>query len=122
MPETEYLEDLWREAWTPPDRKEVWKWAEEHIENIPYSPIPGRFRVANSPMLAEVMQEMVNPRTRVVSIIAAVQSSKSTAIEIARATSSRICLAPHSGWIRTMTMPETKPKGDSVSCSIVASL
>ena len=58
-------------------------WAEEHIENIPYSPIPGRFRVANSPMLAEVMQEMVNPRTRVVSIIAAVQSSKSTAIEIA---------------------------------------
>ena len=83
MPETEYLEDLWREAWTPPDRKEVWKWAEEHIENIPYSPIPGRFRVMNSPMLAEVMQEMVNPRTRLVSIIAAVQSSKSTAIEVA---------------------------------------
>ena len=83
MPETEYLEDLWREAWTPPDRKDVWMWAEEHIENIPYSPIPGRFRVANSPMLAEVMQEMVNPRTRLVSIIAAVQSSKSTAIEVA---------------------------------------
>lgn len=81
--ETEYLENLWREAWTPPDRKEVWQWAEEHIENIPYSPIPGRFRVDNSPMLREVMQEIVNPRTRIVSIIAAVQSSKSTAIEVA---------------------------------------
>ena len=81
--ETDYLEDLWREAWTPPDRKEVWQWAEEHIESIPYSPIPGRFRVDNSPMLREVMQEIVNPRTRLVSIIAAVQSSKSTAIEVA---------------------------------------
>ena len=85
MPETEseYLENLWREAWTPPDRQDVWKWAEEHIESIPYSPIPGRFRISNSPMLRDVMQEMVNPRTRLVSIIAAVQSSKSTAIEVA---------------------------------------
>ena len=47
MPETEseYLENLWREAWTPPDRQDVRKWAEEHIESIPYSPIPGRFRI-----------------------------------------------------------------------------
>ncbi len=81
--ETEYLEGLWREAWTAPDRQEVWKWAEEHIDSIPYSPIPGRFRISNSPMLREVMQEIVNPRTRLVSIIAAVQSSKSTAIEVA---------------------------------------
>ena len=78
-----YLEALWREAFTPPDRQPVWKWAEEHIEAIPYSPIPGPFKTSNSPMLAEVMQEMVNPRTRLVSIIAAVQSSKSTAIEVA---------------------------------------
>ena len=83
MPENEYLEALWREAWTPPDRQDVWAWAEHHIESIPYSPIPGRFRVLHSPMLKEVMQEMVNPRTRLVSIIAAVQSSKSTAIEVA---------------------------------------
>ncbi len=83
MDEQDYLEALWHEAWMPPDRKEVWKWAEEHIEGIPYSPMPGRFRVANSPMLKEVMQEMVNPRTRLISIIASVQSSKSTAIEVA---------------------------------------
>ena len=81
--ESEYLENLWREAFTPPDRLPVWQWAEQHIEGIPYSPIPGRFQSVNSPMLREVMQEMVNPRTRVISIIASVQSSKSTAIEIA---------------------------------------
>lgn len=85
MPEadSDYLENLWREGFTPPDRQPVWKWAEEHIESIPYSPIPGRFKITNSPMLAEVMQEMVNPRTRLISIIASVQSSKSTAIEVA---------------------------------------
>lgn len=85
MPETDsdYLDALWREAFTPPERKPVWQWAEEHVENIPYSPIPGRFQASNSPMLKEVMQEMVNPRTRLISIIASVQSSKSTAIEVA---------------------------------------
>lgn len=85
MPEadSDYLENLWREGFTPPDRQPVWKWAEEHIESIPYSPIPGRFKITNSPMLAEVMQEMVNPHTRLISIIASVQSSKSTAIEVA---------------------------------------
>ena len=50
MPETEseYLENLWREAWTPPDRQDVWKWAEEHIESIPYTPSRGAFATAQS--------------------------------------------------------------------------
>lgn len=59
---------LWHEGFTPPDRQPVWKRAEEYIESIPYSPIPGRFKVTNSHMLAEVMQEMVNPRTRYVNL------------------------------------------------------
>ena len=82
MSDEEYLNNLWREAWRPPDRKPVWQWAEEHIESIPYSPMPGRFRADNSPMVREVMQEIVNPRTRLVSIIASVQSSKSTVAEV----------------------------------------
>lgn len=83
MSDTERLESIWMEAWRPPDRRPVWQWAEENIHAIPYSPVPGRFRIANSPMLAEVMQEIVNPRRRVVSVMASVQSSKSTAAEIA---------------------------------------
>ncbi len=83
MSDSDFLNEVWREAWRPPDRSPVWQWAERNIEGIPYSPMPGRFNVEHSPMLREVMQEIVNPRSRVVRIIAAVQSSKTTAIEVA---------------------------------------
>ncbi len=77
------LESIWREAWRPPDRSPVWAWAEEHIRSIPYSPMPGRFRIENSPMIREVMEAIVSPKVRLVSVIASVQSSKSSAAEIA---------------------------------------
>ncbi len=50
MPETEseHLERLWREAWTPPDRQDVRKCAEKHIESIPYTPSRGAFATAQS--------------------------------------------------------------------------
>lgn len=79
----EKLISIWREAWRPPDRQPVWQWAEEHIHSIPYSPMPGRFRIENSFMIREVMEAIVDPRVRLVSIIASVQSSKTTAPEIA---------------------------------------
>lgn len=50
---------------------------------IPYSPMPGRFRSENSPWLREVMDAMVDPRVRVVSIMASIQSSKTLGIELA---------------------------------------
>ncbi len=77
------LLSLWCEAWRPPDRRPVWEWCEENIHSIPYSPMPGRFRVGNSPMLREVMEAIVSPRVRLVSIVASVQSSKSTGAELA---------------------------------------
>ena len=83
MSDTEQLEKIWQEAWRPPDLRPVWEWAEEHVRAIPYSPLPGRFRIANSPMLREVMDAIVDPRCRTLSIVASVQSSKSTAAEIA---------------------------------------
>ena len=43
------LEAIWREAWQPPDNAPPWEWAERHINAIPYSPVPGRFRSENSP-------------------------------------------------------------------------
>ena len=82
MSAAEKLDRIWREAWRPPDRQPVWKWAEEHVRSIPYSPMPGRFRIENSPMIREVMEAIVDPRIRLVSIIASVQSSKTTAPEI----------------------------------------
>lgn len=76
------LDSIWREAWQPPDRRPVWQWAEDHISSIPYSPTPGRFRIENSPQIREVFDAIVDPKIRLVSIIASVQSSKTTAPEI----------------------------------------
>jgi hypothetical protein len=52
------------------------------VRSIPYSPMPGRFRSDNSPHIREVMEALVDPRVRLVSIIAAVQASKTTAPEL----------------------------------------
>ncbi len=76
------LEQIWRNAWRPPDRRPPWAWCEEHITSIPYSPIPGRFRSANSPWMREPMEALVDPKIRIVSIIAAIQSGKTSVGEL----------------------------------------
>lgn len=77
--------ELWRRVWAPPDRRPIWQWAEQHVLAIPYSPNPGAFRIANSPHLLEVFDAIIDPRVRLVSIIAAIQSGKTTASEVALA-------------------------------------
>ena len=76
------LSSILRDAWTPADRREPWRWCEEHIKSIPYSPMPGPFRSDNSPWVREVMEAIVDPKIKLVSIIAAVQSSKTTSPEL----------------------------------------
>lgn len=78
----ELLIDILSDAWTPADRRPPWKWCEENIKSIPYSPLPGPFRSENSPWIRDVMEAIVSPKIRIVSIIAAVQSSKTTAPEL----------------------------------------
>lgn len=73
---------MFAEAVRPPDRRPPWRWAEENIAAIPYSPVPGRFRSDNSPWVREVMEAIVDPRVKLVSIIASVQSSKTTVPEL----------------------------------------
>ena len=76
------LSSILKDAWTPADRREPWRWCEDHIKSIPYSPLPGPFRSENSPWIREVMEAIVDPKIRLVSIIAAVQSSKTTSPEL----------------------------------------
>ena len=78
----ESIQRVFSDAWRPPDRRPPWQWAEEHIETIPYSPLPGRFRSENSPWLREVMGAMIDPKVKQVCIVAAVQASKTTAAEL----------------------------------------
>lgn len=68
--------------WRLPERIPPWKWCEENVKNIPYSPIPGHFKSANSPWVREVMEAMANPDIRLVSIVAPVQSSKTISAEL----------------------------------------
>jgi len=44
--------------------------------------MPGRFRSVNSPWVREVMEAIVDSRVRLVSILASIQSSKTTAREL----------------------------------------
>lgn len=70
------------DVWKLPERISPWKWCEENIKNIPYSPIPGNFKSVNSPWVRDVMEAMTNPDIRTVSIIAPVQSSKTLGAEL----------------------------------------
>jgi len=78
----ENLRQIGCRIWQPPDRRPPWAWAEEHIHSIPYSPVPGRFRADNSPWLKEPLEALVDPKARIVFILAAIQSSKTTIGEI----------------------------------------
>ena len=68
--------------WKLPERIPPWKWCEENVKNIPYSPIPGHFKSANSPWVRGVMEAMADPDIRLVSIVAPVQSSKTISAEL----------------------------------------
>jgi hypothetical protein len=78
----EKLVSVWREAWRPPDRRSPWAWAEAHVSSIAYSPIPGRFRSNNSPQIREPLEALIDPRVRLVFIIAAIQSGKTSVGEL----------------------------------------
>jgi phage terminase large subunit GpA-like protein len=80
-----FYDEMWGRICAPPDRRPIWEWAEHHIRAIPYSPNPGAFRVENSPQIKEIFEAITDPRVRLVSIIAAVQASKTTVSEIALA-------------------------------------
>ena len=68
--------------WRLPERIPPWKWCEENVKNIPYSPIPGHFKSANSPWVREAMEAMSDPDICLVSIVAPVQSSKTIGAEL----------------------------------------
>lgn len=76
------LAAILRKAFSPRERPNVVEWAEMHIADIPYSPIPGRFRVYNSPFLRPIMEAITDRRIRKVIISACVQSGKTLAPEI----------------------------------------
>lgn len=85
LSEEAILDQIWRDCWRPPDRRPPWAWAEDNIASIPYSPIPGRFRADNSPWVKAPLEALVDPRIKVVYLMACVQASKTLIAEIGSA-------------------------------------
>lgn len=69
-------------AFRPRERENVVSWCEKHIEEIPYSPIRGRFSAKNSPFCAPVMEAIADDSVRRVVLSACVQSGKTLAPEL----------------------------------------
>lgn len=85
MTDEEILVSIWNDSWNPPDRRPPWKWCEEHVSSIPHSPKSGRFKSIESPWLREPLEEIANPRTNLISIMAAIQSGKTLFAELGTA-------------------------------------
>jgi hypothetical protein len=64
------------------DRRPPWQWCEEHIEAIPYSPVPEGFRSANSPWIREPLEALTDPAVSLISIIAVIQAGKTKTAEL----------------------------------------
>ena len=67
-------------AWQPPDIRKAWQWCEDHVEVDRTSPMPGKWRSANSPWVKEVMEECSNKRNRFIAVKCAAQSSKTQSL------------------------------------------
>lgn len=76
------LEKIWAKSWLLPDRRPPWQWLEDHVNAISYSPIPGSFRTDNSPWIREPLEELANPETSLISIVASIQACKTLFAEL----------------------------------------
>lgn len=97
------LDAIWRSSWRLADRRPPHEWLEDNVLGIPYSPVPGRFRADHSPWIKEPLAEFANDRTSLISIIAAIQSGKTTVIELGA------CWAIHNAPAPMLWLDQTDP-------------
>ena len=72
-----------RSVLAPDPHRDPVDFLEHNIRSIPYSPLPGPFRITNSPWLAEPLRALSDPEILEIGILGAVQMSKSWVIEAA---------------------------------------
>ncbi|HZV35110.1 MAG TPA: phage terminase large subunit family protein, partial [Verrucomicrobiae bacterium] len=74
------FERVARAAWKPQDLRTAWEWCEEHIIVDNTSPLPGRWRSANSPWVKPLMEDYQDRRIREFWVKCSAQSSKTQTI------------------------------------------
>lgn len=66
-----------REVLRPSDDGDIVRWLEANVTAIPDSPLPGPFRSDRTPWIAEALRIAADPETRLLTILASIQSGKS---------------------------------------------
>ncbi|HZV34087.1 MAG TPA: terminase gpA endonuclease subunit, partial [Verrucomicrobiae bacterium] len=69
-----------RIAWKPQDLRTPWEWCEDHVIVDKTSPLPGKWRSANSPWVKEVMEIRLDRRVRICCVKCSAQSSKTQTV------------------------------------------
>ena len=69
------VEKAARSAWSPPDARPPWQWAEQHYI-VPVSARPGKWRSDNSPWVRDFMEKFADNRVRRITVLCSAQSSK----------------------------------------------
>lgn len=67
---------LGRSVLRPSDSADIVEWCEENVLAIPDSPLPGPFRSTRTPWIAEALRLAADPETRLLTILASIQSGK----------------------------------------------
>jgi phage terminase large subunit GpA-like protein len=66
-----------RDVLKPADSGDIVEWLEENVLAIPDSPMPGPFRSERTPWIAEALRIASDPETKLLVILASIQSGKS---------------------------------------------
>ena len=82
MSRVDHFESILRRSFAVEKNEDVIDFLEENIRSIPYSPMPGGFRVATTPWMKEILRAMVDPEIKVVTLKAPIQAGKSMALEL----------------------------------------
>jgi len=67
---------LGRGVLAPTDAADPVAWCEENVLSIPDSPLPGPFRSDRTPWIGEALRLATDPETRLVTVLASIQSGK----------------------------------------------
>ena len=66
-----------REILRPPDSGDIVDWLEDNVHSVPDSPMPGPFRSDRTPWIAEALRIAADPETKLLTVLASIQSGKS---------------------------------------------
>ena len=71
------LLSIGRAVMKPADSGDIVEWMESNVLAIPDSPMPGPFRSDRTPWIAEALRLAADPETRLMTVLASIQSGKS---------------------------------------------